>query len=497
VGTEKKATLLLRLLNYMGRIPAVKYDRKTENFYISNGSVITLPLIITWSIIIGLLVLFTYGTVQNAVHANVDASKTDQSAYLSFAKKAYEKSFEYTGGRNRMPLFPWIQALFYSPSLGFDAFFAQAKMISIIMSIILLVLISIAALNSLTLVGALSFTLIAGFSVLIFRAPYVQTEPLFYALFFITTLVSIKMLTSLKLQWAFLAGLMLGLTHLSKAATIPLFILTVCMILIIGLSKRFVKNRNTCDLLQIWYIEASIKKIALVLAAFVFAYLSILSPYLIESKQKYGRYFYNVSSTFYMWYDSWEEAKKGTRAHGDRTGWPDLPDEEIPSLSRYLRTHTAIEIGKRFYFGFKGYLLKIAKDKVFIQIRKPVTYALIYMILTAILLIRAGTLDEWINPSRFIILIYYLLLISGYFVIASWLSYLIIASRYVGYMCMPLIFVSILMLEWVPEHSRKIVVGEMNLDLVKISHTLVIIWIIFIDVPWTVFYLMRGTYFGN
>jgi hypothetical protein len=47
-----------------------------------------------------------------------------------------------------------------------------------------------------------------------------------------------------------------------------------------------------------------------------------------------------VNSTFYVWYDSWEEAVAGTKAHGDRIGWPDLPAEEIPSMQRYLREHT-------------------------------------------------------------------------------------------------------------------------------------------------------------
>src|SRR5262249_45120888 len=59
-----------------------------------------------------------------------------------------------------------------------------------------------------------------------------------------------------------------------------------------------------------------------------------------NSKRVYGEYFYNVNATFYFWYDTWEQAKQGTRAHGDRVGWPDMPPEDIPKMSKYLSDHT-------------------------------------------------------------------------------------------------------------------------------------------------------------
>ena len=83
-------------------------------------------------------------------------------------------------------------------------------------------------------------------------------------------------------------------------------------------------------------------------------FLAALWPYISESKARYGQYFYNVNTTFYAWYDSWGEAKAGTRAHGDGLGWPDLPPDEIPSASRYLRTHTPAEIGARLWRGLQN-----------------------------------------------------------------------------------------------------------------------------------------------
>ena len=49
----------------------------------------------------------------------------DQIAFLNFAKEAYHSNFHFTGGRNQMPLYPWIQALFYSPELTDEAFLSK------------------------------------------------------------------------------------------------------------------------------------------------------------------------------------------------------------------------------------------------------------------------------------------------------------------------------------------------------------------------------------
>jgi hypothetical protein len=82
-------------------------------------------------------------------------------------------------------------------------------------------------------------------------------------------------------------------------------------------------------------------------------FLLIIFPYLRNSKAVYGRYFYNVNTTFYFWYDSWNQAKQGTRAHGDRIGWPEIPPESIPSASKYWREHSARSIVSRLAKGVR------------------------------------------------------------------------------------------------------------------------------------------------
>ena len=88
-------------------------------------------------------------------------------------------------------------------------------------------------------------------------------------------------------------------------------------------------------------------------AALVLCFLAVLWPYLSTSKRVFGQYFYNVNSTFYMWYDEWGDAIKGTRAHGDRVGWPRLPADRIPGPAKYWREHSLQEIGARLAGGFR------------------------------------------------------------------------------------------------------------------------------------------------
>ena len=77
------------------------------------------------------------------------------------------------------------------------------------------------------------------------------------------------------------------------------------------------------------------------------------SPYLITSARVFGSPFYSGPSTFWMWYDSWPEARSGTIRAGDRFGWPALPEDSVPSAQRYLREHTPRQIAARFRDGLQ------------------------------------------------------------------------------------------------------------------------------------------------
>ncbi len=86
-------------------------------------------------------------------------------------------------------------------------------------------------------------------------------------------------------------------------------------------------------------------------------FIVVIAPQIVANKRKFGKYFYNVNTTFYMWYDSWEDVKLGTRAHGDREGWPKMAPDQIPSAGKYWREHTAEEISWRWIFGILKYFI--------------------------------------------------------------------------------------------------------------------------------------------
>ena len=114
---------------------------------------------------------------------------------------------------------------------------------------------------------------------------------------------------------------------------------------------------------------------------FAAAFFVVLWPYLSTSKRVFGHYFYNVNSTFYVWYDDWAHASVGTYSHGDGVGWPTMPESELPSAGRYLREHTAGQIASRIASGFEDMAIKS------VQMYEYLPYLVMYLLALSIVLI--------------------------------------------------------------------------------------------------------------
>jgi glucan phosphoethanolaminetransferase (alkaline phosphatase superfamily) len=146
-------------------------------------------------------------------------------------------------------------------------------------------------------------------------------------------------------------GVSLGIAYLCKASAllgfylfIAVFIVMVCISTIRLASEKPVERRKFRLPLQ------SIASLLLTLLAF----FAVTYPYIRIAKQRFGHYFYNVNSTFYLWYDSFEAAKQANLEYGFSQKWPDqLPQDEIPSLKKYLREHSIQEISDRIRFGIE------------------------------------------------------------------------------------------------------------------------------------------------
>ena len=278
---------------------------------------------------------------QKQSEVNNDLTRSDQGAYMNIAKQAYETRFQYTGSRNQMPLYPWIQALLYSPQMDDETFFQQGKQLNVALSLVCLLALGIAFFHKFSKIYAFYSILAIAFLVFAIKSPWFQTEILFYTLFGLTFILSLEALLSPKWHKSIGVGVLFALAHFSKASALPGLLIFISSYGILFLSRLFSRSLNRGQVRRILYHALTP----------LVVFMALLFPYFQESKDTYGTYFYNVNTTFYIWYDSWDEAKEGTAAAGDRRGWPDMPDEEIPSLSKYLREHTADDIIERFRNG--------------------------------------------------------------------------------------------------------------------------------------------------
>ena len=198
---------------------------------------------------------------------------------------------------------------------------------------------------------------IVAWSLFVFKAPYAQAELLYYSLFFVQVVFAVELLLRPTTSMAIALGVVAGLAHLTKASVLPGLILLLAFLLLRGSLARHGADKTSGreHSLRGRWISAAGHPI--LVASF---FLLTVFPYGVNSQNRFGQFFYNVNSTFYMWYNSWEEAKEGTRAHGDRMGWPEMPADQIPTPAKYLRQHTLAQLASRVVAGARGTLADAA-----------------------------------------------------------------------------------------------------------------------------------------
>ena len=364
---------------------------------------------------------------------NDDPIHSDQSAYMEFAQIAHETNFSYTGVRNQMPLYPYLQALFYQPEMSQAEFFAQGKNVNIILSLILLGALFLVFQNYLSLHRAAVLMLILAVGLFIFKAGYFTSELLYYSLSFLGFLGMGLMLLKPSLILGLLTGLTLAMTYLTKATILPAIVAFTFAFFVKEGITLFRKKRGTL-------VHASQKEriqrilsVSLVLISF----LVLLSPYLFESEQTYGRYFYNVNSTFYIWYDTWKDALADTTKYGYLQHWPALPPDEIPGLRNYIRDHSFEEIKARLVGGLKAQFYYLVHPYSFVN------YILIYSFFALLMIPGIGVKKILqIIKSYLPLLLFVLLNFFGYLLLFAWYFPIAGGSRFLYGLFLPSAFFS-------------------------------------------------------
>ncbi len=379
--------------------------------------------------------VYVWGGCRQQESVNLSATSGGQYPYLMNAKEMAEKGpLEFFGDRNRMPLYPALLATVYVDD--WDSFVSRAGWFAIATSVIVLVALGAISYRTLRPWAATVLTLIAAVCIFIYKASFVQAELLYYGLFFASWLVTCRLVDRPTVGYAMLAGALMGSTYLTKASALLLLMVYVATSVGAIVFDLLRKNQETkssqCNegkrqIVKPWQ---AITSIGLTIATF----LLVVSPYILDNKERFGQYFYNVNSEFFMWCDNWPQAQRFAQQFPIDKQYPSS-SESVPSLSTYMHTHSLSDIVQRLLYGTKE-LLKMAT-------RSPAGK---YIALTLVFLAigmharRNGPLMLWRENRRQII--YFACIFAAYFLVYAWFVPIGFGDRFILSLVMPILFAS-------------------------------------------------------
>jgi len=417
-----------------------------------------------------LAIIYYQGATKHADQVNIDSTVSDQSAYMRFIKEARHLDFNYTGDHNRMPLYPFIQALFYSPVMDDLELFELGKQYNLILSIVLLVCLFIVLFWLFGFFRSYLFILIIAFSLFIFKAVYVQAEILYYSLSALSFVLLLMMLTRPTWLRSIATGIIVGLAYLTKGtilSSLPLFaVLYGVQLVLFGLQEKINHNKE-----RLITFTQRVDYLLVVLVLFAL----VIFPYAQALKLRFGHYFYNVNTTFYIWFDDWQMAIEEEAKHNFVNQWPShLTDDELPNLRNYLREHSSQQIVDRFVSGFEGQFRNIF-DKPFSVTNYWISYLIILMMG---ILINIDNFRMFVK-SNWVTLLFVILYFSGYLIAFAWYCPIACGRRFTYALYIPfLIVIFLVMRELVKNQIRDSGKVENKIDLAKYfsaSHVIVAI----------------------
>jgi len=291
--------------------------------------------------------LYFYGAFRHSREVNINVGDYDQIAYFLKAKEMKTLGPQVVGNRNQMPGYPFIQSLFYRQGMADEEFFRRGKRVNIMMSFGILLILYFIFLKNFSLLISANLILITAFTVFVFKASYFQPELLFYFLVFLSFLGMIRMFRKPSPPLGVVIGILLGAAHLIKAAVVPALLVFSSVFVIreiLQLGKELRKRRfNKASFRQ--------KSGPLISALFlVVFFIATIFPYILTSKKLYGRYFYNVNSTFAIWHDNWGQVKPYIEYYYSPR-IKEVPKELLPGPLKYWREHSLGQIFHRLAFG--------------------------------------------------------------------------------------------------------------------------------------------------
>ncbi|MBC8336698.1 MAG: hypothetical protein ISR59_08925 [Anaerolineales bacterium] len=208
----------------------------------------------------------------------------------------------------------------------------------------------------------------------------------------------------------------------------------------------------------------------------------------------FGKYFYNVNSTFYIWYDSWEDAKKGTRAYGDRIGWPNMPENEIPTARKYFIEHSSRQIIERIKLGIDGQIKNIIYSYSYFN------YLLIYLGVLILIVSLNLKRNLKIAMEQIYQILFFLYIFGANLILYAWYSPIASGPRFTYSLYIPFIYTIFLIINNCLKESKW--TGNNNQLLLNIHHlftgvNLTVIGLFLYEILYHIPVVMSSVYFGN
>ncbi len=380
---------------------------------------------------------------QQMERLNLSAAAGGQYPYLTHAKRIADVGVaESYGDRNRMPLYPSLLSVV--GHTDWDTFVQRSGWFAIATSVMALVAVGVIAYATLSLWPATVLTLAATVCVFIYKASFVQAELSYYALLFASWLALCRVIHRPDLRWAAVGGLGVGLAYLTKAsasAILAAFAASACV-------KALALARPRQPALLVDFEGRGRRRWASILlsAAIVgLVFLATVYPYISNNKTHFGRYFYNINSTFFMWCDSWTQASWFAQEYNISEQYPDAPPEEIPGPVNYWRTHTPGHMANRMGYGIKT-LVSLAVEEPFFK------YFLATLGFCVILGFKHGRRLKELWRDYWPAALFSALFFVGYLVAFAWYSLVAYGGRFLLSLFLPAMFI----LLWVGDQLARV-----------------------------------------
>lgn len=393
----------------------------------------------TWGLILFWLLAasgYIAGALRQKDRLNLSATAGGQMPYLVYAQHvALDGLLGHFGDRNRMPLIPILVSLAHDAN--WQHFVHRASWLAIALSLALLAAMSLIAYRNLSPLFATAFILMVAVAVFAPQASFVQADVAYYALFFCTWWAMVRVIDRPSMRQAIVVGLFSGLTYLTKASVllaIPLLLGVLLLRALLVLRSESSAASHQAIPLSSQAPQSSLSRRSLCAALVaLIVFLVTIFPYLYNNHARYGRYFYNVNTTFFVWCDSWPQAQQFAEKYHIEKHFPAAPAQEIPGMQNYWRTHSTNQIGNRIVYGIKTLALLAAESGA-------LKYLLILCACGAVLsIIHPSAARNFIQKHR-LSLAFSILLFCAYALAYSWYVVIAYGDRFVLSLVPPLLF---------------------------------------------------------